>query len=132
MEHRFWKDFGKVLEGFWEAKILDFRIFVRCFFDAFFQQIFRRPKNRKKEPNKTAGDSFWVGLAECASSGGEKKRGGEGLRCRRYRKHAGYKRSQARSMTRSMMVCSARPAHLTVGGGALCAMRRANQEKISV
>ena len=31
MEHRFWKDFGKVLEGFWEAKILDFRIFFVIF-----------------------------------------------------------------------------------------------------
>ena len=81
-----------ILDGFWEGfgKVLGsqnpwFSHFFRCFFEAFFQQFLGRPKNRKKRPRKAAYHSFWDGLAECAASRGEKKRGGEGLRCRIYR-----------------------------------------------
>ena len=68
--HRFWKDFGKVLGGLWEAKILDFRIFFDVFFDAKFRVQLGRAKNRKKRPQKTFSPFFKLGAAVCAGLGG--------------------------------------------------------------
>ena len=71
-------DFAGILGGFWlgfGGQNPQFSRFFRCFFETFFQQYFGRPKNRKKWPNKGPQEDFWVGLAECAASWGEKKRG---------------------------------------------------------
>ena len=40
--------FGGILGGFWEAKNLNFRIFVRCFFEVIFQARFEEAKNQPK------------------------------------------------------------------------------------
>ena len=48
MEHRFWKDFGRVLGGVWEAKILDFR----TFFDVFSISFFKRGSEGEKIDQK--------------------------------------------------------------------------------
>ena len=69
----FWEDFGRV----WGGQKPRFLNFFRCFFEAFFKQRFGRPKNRKKMATGRTQKDFRVGLAECAASGGEKKRGGE-------------------------------------------------------
>ena len=69
----FWAGFGEVLAG----QNPRFSHFFRCFFEAFFKQRFGRPKNRKKMATRRTVKDFWDGLAECAASGGEKKRGGE-------------------------------------------------------
>ena len=48
MEPRFWKDFGRVLGGVWEAKILDFR----TFFDVFSISFFKRGSEGEKIDQK--------------------------------------------------------------------------------
>ena len=83
----FWEGFGRGLG----AQNPRFSHFFRCFFEAFFEQRFGRPTNRKKTPNIGTLTDFWVGLAECAASGERLWEGGEGLRCRRYRKAFGYR-----------------------------------------
>ena len=72
------KGFGEVLGRFWEAKILNFRIF----FDDFSKQILedvsegeKIEKNRKKERPPEVRRRFWAGPAECAEPGGEIERG---------------------------------------------------------
>ena len=70
-------DFGRVLGRFWESKILDFRTFFDVFSKHFSNNVWEGQKIDKKSPTRVAYYSFWVGLAECAASGGEKKeRGG--------------------------------------------------------
>ena len=53
MRPRFWKHFGKVLGGVWEAKILDFRIFLKKFFDAKFGVQLGRATNQTKKQKAT-------------------------------------------------------------------------------
>ena len=45
---RFWKGFGRVLGGFWEAKILDFRTFFAVFSMQNFECNLEGQKKRKK------------------------------------------------------------------------------------
>ena len=72
---RFWRHFGRVLGGFWEPEILDFR----TFFDVFSKQILKRvSEGQKIDQNgpKDADDAhLGSGLRWSPSSWGEKKRG---------------------------------------------------------
>ena len=70
-------DFGKVLGEFWKAQIVDFRIFFDVFSKDFSNCISEGQKIEKKRPTKEQDTHFGAGLAKCAASGGEKKRGGE-------------------------------------------------------
>ena len=65
--------FGRVLGEFWEAKVLDCRIFVHHFFDAKFGVQVGRAKNRKKMLQNDLSPYFGVGAAICATLGGRKK-----------------------------------------------------------
>ena len=70
--HVFWDiDFGRVLEGFWEAKILDFR----TLFHDFSKQISRTVSEGQKIETKGVRWEFWAGPAECAEPGGENREG---------------------------------------------------------
>ena len=68
---------GRVWEGFWGAKILDFRTLFRHFFIAKFRMQFGRAKHRKKMLSKTIRHFFEAGSAVCAALGGRKKDGGK-------------------------------------------------------
>ena len=65
--------FGRVLGGFGEAKILDFRIFFNVFLKLKFERRFE--SKNLKTPNGRGSQSFWAGPAECAGCWGEKKTG---------------------------------------------------------
>ena len=110
LEHRCWHDFGEVLGGFWDLKILDFRTFFDVFSKHFSSNVLDSQKIEKNCPTREHTSSFWVGPAECAASGGEKKRGGQGLRCSRCRKQAECRRVMGRSW-------SSGPARCTTFGG---------------
>ena len=60
--HRFFSDFGVVLGGLWEAKILDFRIFFDVFLKSFLKRVWEGEKIAKHEPTRSTKQKFWVGL----------------------------------------------------------------------
>ena len=53
-------DFGRVLGGVWEAKILDFRVFFDVFSMSFSKSVSEEQKNRPKRPNKRRWLIFWA------------------------------------------------------------------------
>ena len=69
MEHRFWKDFGRVLEGFWEAKILDFRIFFTIFSTQILECKLEGQKIEKKVAKNVFGPNFGAALRYVRSWG---------------------------------------------------------------
>ena len=77
MEHRFWKDFGRVLEGFWEAQILDFRIFFVIFSMQILECKLEGQKIEKNGQQDRAGD-FFKGLQRYERTWGEGLGWGEG------------------------------------------------------
>ena len=75
LEHRFWEDFGRVLGGFGEAKILDFRIFFDVFSKQNLEGILEGTKIEKTCQQDSRMDLFGASPAECAEPGGEIERG---------------------------------------------------------
>ena len=77
------------MERFWEAKILDFRIF----FDLFGKQISNNVSEAKKiekfSPARERTTHFGPALRNARPAGERKREGSEALRCRRYRKKLG-------------------------------------------
>ena len=114
--HVFWDiDFEGILRGFWEGfgrpKSSIFTFFS-MFFRCKFRSAFLKAKKSKKNAPRSRMGLIWGRPGGMRGLRGREKERGGSLRCRIYRKQAGYRRSQARSMTRSMMVYPARPVHL--------------------
>ena len=68
-------DFGRVLGGFWEAKILDFRIFFDVFSKSFLKHAREEQKNRFKRPENAEGANLVAGFRSSPGAWGEKERG---------------------------------------------------------
>ena len=71
-------DFGRVLGGFWEAKILDFLIFLNIFSKHFSNNFFEAQKNKKNSPTRSSITHFGSVLRNARPPGKEKERGSEG------------------------------------------------------
>ena len=70
-------DFERVLEGLWEAKILDFRIFFDVFSKHFFNNFLEGQKIAKKGPKKPRRTHFGMGLRNERPPGERKREGGQ-------------------------------------------------------
>ena len=55
-------DFGRVLGGVWEAKIIDFRTFFDVFSMLFFERISEEQKIDQDEPTRRRKQLFDAGL----------------------------------------------------------------------
>ena len=73
----FWKDFGRVWGGFWEAEILDFRTFFVIFSKQNLECNLEAQKIEKKRRQNDLRHQFGVAAAVCAALGGRKKDGGK-------------------------------------------------------
>ena len=85
-----------ILEGFWEGfgrpKSSIFAFFS-SFFRSIFQATFWKAKKSKKIAPRSRIPFIWGRPGGMRGlRGREKERGGEGQRCRRYKKQAGYRR----------------------------------------
>ena len=72
-------DFGRVLGEFWEAKILDFRIFFDVFSKHFSNIILEGQKIEKSGPKRERTDDVGTGRRNGWSPGREIKRGVQSL-----------------------------------------------------
>ena len=72
---RFQMDFGLVLGRFWEAQILDFRIFFDVFSKSFLKRVSKRQKIGPSTPKTRRRRKSGPGFRWSPSSWGEKKRG---------------------------------------------------------
>ena len=71
----FWKGFGRVLGGFWEAKILDFHAFFDVFSMSFLKSVSEEQKISPRDPTRRRMRKFSGGFLWSPASWGEKKRG---------------------------------------------------------
>ena len=70
-------DFGRVLEGFGEAQILDFRIFFDVFSKHFSNNFLEGQKIAKKGPTKPQAHFFGTALRNARPPGERKREGGK-------------------------------------------------------
>ena len=68
-------DFGRVLGGFWEAKILDFRTFFDVFSMSFFERGSEGEKIGQDEPTRRRMNKFGGGFRHPWSSWGKERIG---------------------------------------------------------
>ena len=71
-------DFGRVLGGFWEAKIPNFRIFFNIFSMQNFESIWKVKKLQKMDP-KPFMTLFWARCCGACGPGGKDLGWGESL-----------------------------------------------------
>ena len=70
-------DFGKVLGGFWEAQILDFRIFFDVFSKHFSNNFLEGQKIEKKSPTRQQDTHFGSARRNAHPPGERKREGGK-------------------------------------------------------
>ena len=98
--HVFWEfDFGGILGGFWEGFGKPASSIFACF-SMFFRSIFqatlwKAKKSKKIAQQENVGRFLGRPGGMRVLRGREKERGGEGQRCRRYRKVLGYSQDEA-------------------------------------
>ena len=74
--HVFWDvDFGWILGGFWEVKILDFHTFFDVFSKSFLKHAWEGQKIDPRGPTRRRRRKFSDGFRWSPPSWGEKKRG---------------------------------------------------------
>ena len=79
MEHRFWKDFGRVLGGVWEAKILDFRTFFDVFSKSFSQHAWEGQKIDPRDPTRVESANLVADSGGPQPPGERKREGNKSL-----------------------------------------------------
>ena len=72
-------DFGRVLGGGWEAKILDFHIFFDILSKHFFNNFWKGPKIEKMSPTRPKLHHVGHGLRNERPLGERKREGGQCL-----------------------------------------------------